>query len=192
MTDEQRKVVESLIEELAFEKEQLLDLRALIEEKTSSKHRRIQKMRRLQDLLDVRIKELMLQISDECPEEARDIAVSQKKIEVLISQIRDYMHNLPIANQLKGLSIEHANIKVTSSSVRVAVYYKTKELLYEHPELEEVQIDGDPICKVTVDPEVLERAIDSKIVNIPDIDKYRMESKVRNPSVHIQFLLEES
>ncbi len=55
---------------------------------------------------------------------------------------------------------------------------------------EEVFEDGDPVIEVRIVPEILERALSSGRVVIENIDKYKIVTKDRSPSVSTKFEVE--
>jgi len=186
MTEEYRKKIDDLISAIKVDKEQLADLEAIALENSPVK----ESLERLENQMRELEKErqgLLAAHMDAVKDVLSDIASCKKGIERKTESLKNLFHNMPRGLIENGLRYSFDDVTVSVSRTKFVTTYKTAQLLADYPELEGVYVDGDPLCSVTIVPEVLERLIATDKVEIGDIEKYRIVTPQRSPSVSISF-----
>lgn len=178
--------LEKLLESLAFESEQLKELFEILRGAAPRIMSRFAQIERIRKQLDEKEQALKVALLNEQAEILTQINECEKAVERKKEQIKNYCHNLPEDVVKGGFGLEHEGLRVSVSRAEFVTTYKARELLDAHPELEDVYSDGDPLCEVTIVPSILERLMRSGKIEIEDIDKYKIVTKKRNPSVSIK------
>ena len=192
LNDEQAKKLKDLTDNLIHEKEQRQELLEILAESAPVESLELQEIERLRTQLEIRRNQCIAKRNARLKPIVVDLNDCEKRIERATDAVKNYCHNLPKeVFSGGGFGFIHNNIRISVSKAEFVTTYKPKQLLEDPPELEEVSLDGDPLCTTTVVPEVLERLLASGNLVIEDIEKYRIVSKARNPSVSIKEVEEE-
>jgi hypothetical protein len=122
-----------------------------------------------------------------------DLAIAESRQKRAHDAIKRFCHSsLPLDVLEKGLAIgKGTTVSVRVNKVEVLRSYDAERLAQEHPELEEMYLEGDPVIGRTVVPEVLERLISMGRFEEEDAAPYRIVRKAKNPSVYIKVNLEQ-
>jgi seryl-tRNA synthetase len=126
----------------------------------------------------------MLEIA---PDVSADIASAAAEIEQKKNSIKKAVYALPIDEVRKGLKLEEGGVQISVSKSSTKVSY-SDAVLDDHPEFDEMFLDGDPLVVRRINSEVLERLVAKGAVHKDDVEKYRIESRPRNPSVRIKLV----
>jgi len=153
--------------ECASERNAILDLEALIEKTKNN------------------IEDLRVSMERRNPELNEQIALARREIDSKKNALKTMCYSLPIDILKKGLKLTGFNVSVTVSRTSVKTSYRTNELLKAHPELAHMHVDGDPVVTLTVDPAVLGRLVAEEKFDGEAAAAFRVETKLKNPSVRI-------
>lgn len=190
LTEEQAKKLGELAEEILYERGQQKELEQVLAESSPEEEAELAEIDRLEQELTDRRNRCLAVRQERLKDVFTDLKTCAKAIERKVESLKNYCHNLPKEAVEKGLKFDHKSLNISVSKAEFITTYKAHELLEDHPELEEVYLDGDPLCTMTVVPEVLERLLSSDKLRIDDIDKYRIVTKKRSPSVSLTYTLE--
>lgn len=184
---EYRVEIEKMLKELRAEKEALSEIKQIVEESVPEVQKELAELASMEQEIAKRKEAAFVTLQTKAKSGLEDLAACEKAIERLQEKIKNYCHNLPREAIEKGLRVSAEGVNVSVSKTEFVSTYKTRDLLTDYPELEDAYLDGDPLCTVTIVPEVLDRLLDSGKVSIDNIDRYRIVTKKRSPSVSISF-----
>jgi hypothetical protein len=123
-----------------------------------------------------------------------DLAIAESRQKRAHDAIKRFCHSsLPLDVLEKGLAVgKDTAVSVRVNKVQVVRSYDADRMALEHPELEEMYLEGDPVIGRTIVPEVLERLVSMGRFDEEDAAKYRVDRKAKNPSVYIKVNLEQA
>ena len=186
LTEEYRKKVDNLIESIKLDREQLVELQTIAREKSPVASEIDEIDRQMLDL-EKKKQALMASHLDATKDVMSDISDCKKSIERKTESLKNMFHMMPRELIEGGLRYSLDDVTISVSRAKFVTTYKTTQLLNDYPELEEVYIDGDPLCTLTIIPEMMDRLIERSEIEISDIDKYRIVTVARSPSVSVSF-----
>jgi len=187
LSTEQAKTLQEMLEDLASEQDHLALLQSLLVEDNKDAFGEIAAYFSAMQTLQKKVEELQAKVKKGNGDLVDELAKVGKGIERKVEDVKNYCHNLPEEALQESFVFDQGRVKVKVSSTRFSVSYRTEELLEDHPELEEIYVDGDPVVGRVVYPDVLERLIASGEVKIKNLERYRIAVKERSPSVSVQF-----
>lgn len=179
--------LKDMLKELKAEKEALAEIKTIVEESVPEVQRELEELAEMEKEIAKRREAAFVVLQTKAKAGLEDMKTCEKNIERVQERIKSYCHNLPREAIEKGMRLSEAGINVSVSKTEFVATYNSGLLLKDYPELEDAYIDGDPLCSMTIVPEVLDRLLVSGKVVIDDIDRYRIVSKKRSPSVSITF-----
>lgn len=187
LPEEVTKELDDMFVDITMTREHVKLLQELLVEDNQADFADIERLHEQMNKLGEEIKKIEAHIQQNSSAHIDEIAKVERHLELQLQKIKDYCHRLPPQILEQAHRYGNSGVRVRISRAEVITTYDTERLLNDHPELEEVVIDGDSIVGKTIVPEVLERAIVAGTVELPDIEEYRRTIKKRNPSVSVNF-----
>jgi len=193
MADEEKKDDFAVVKTLMSELGELTELKRDMDEMISSLcaeeikqmkeiDKQIEELQSKREVVQASMKEKAPDVHDDLTKVASDLAKKE-------SALKKAVYALPIELARKGFKLKEGKVKVSSSRVTTKVDYSEK-VLDDHPEFDELYVDGDPLVVRRVNPNVLERLVAEGQVDEEAVKPYRIETKVRNQQVRISVVLE--
>lgn len=128
---------------------------------------------------------------EKTPQLSKQIDLVHQDIERLKTKLKKVCHDLPLDRLRAGASFAGSRFSINISKPSVRTTYRTVEMLKAHPELLKMDVEGDPVVTPTIDAPVLDRLIAEEKFSEEEAAKYRIETKIKNPSVRITETAEE-
>ncbi len=189
MSSEEEKDPLENVKAVMGELEELLDLKKEIDEFISSHTQKeaeaIEGFEKEIEAIRGKIEVAKAAMREKLPEAFDDLVRVEQDLSHKDSALKSLVHSLPVSMVKDGLTIKAGRVKVSSSKVTIETSYR-EELLDDHPEYEEMYVDGDPLIRRAINPAVLERLVADGDIPEDDVKDYRIERKVRNPQVRIR------
>tara|TARA_B100000131_G_scaffold234182_1_gene226098 strand:+ start:2867 stop:3442 length:576 start_codon:yes stop_codon:yes gene_type:complete len=123
-------------------------------------------------------------------EQTQELEEDRQELSIRESELRD-----EIKRVARSASPEEASAgmrvdlgdgwKISVSKVSTSLEYKSDDLLNDYPDLAEVEVDGDPLIRREVDPEILERLVASGQIDKDMVAPYTVVSVGRAAAVRI-------
>ena len=127
-------------------------------------------------------------MQEKAPDVFEDITRVNADVANKESALKKMCHALDIDLVRKGVKISEGRIRITISKSSSTIAY-SENVLKDHPEFEEMYVDGDPLVMRRINSSVLERLVTTEgILTDDEIKKYRVESRTRNPSISIKIV----
>jgi len=117
------------------------------------------------------------------PEAFSDLRNTEVEIRAVETAIKQAVYSLPIDDLKTGMKMQVGSTKLVVSKATTTSRYDVEGLLAKYPEIETMDIDGDPIIVREVDESLMERALDSGRLNTEDVEEFRIVVKAKNPAV---------
>ena len=177
-----------LRDELAHQVRQKRMLLGCIEESCGPELEKIRELECQREALQQEQENILAAARHKADNLYRDLSLSEGRIKKKIDEIKRYCHShLPLSVMEKGLSVgKGSSVKIRVNKTTIITSYDAERLVYHHPELEEMFLDGDPVIGRTIIPEVLERLIAANRFSKEDAAPYKHERKLKNPSVYVE------
>ena len=178
------------IEEMAKELDEALAARAAIHEFLLGEHEDLNEelanidQERFQ--LDERTDQVQVHLMEREPGACQDLEEAETLVGRLKSAIKRECYKISADDLVSGKKVAAGRVRVGISKVTPVVSYKSEQLVKDHPHIRDMSVDGDPVVRITVDPNVMARLIASGKVSEDIIEQYRETAKAKNPSVRIE------
>lgn len=187
LLDEVKNEVDRRLAELAWEEEQRKEILEEIDKDTPAETAELKALSVQADAINKRWEE----VTDKRMKKAAALWEALRAVENGVAQksegLKRYLHSLPPeVLESSGFSVKAHGWNVSVTKAQFETRYETDRLIKAMPELEEMYVDGDPVLKKTISPEVLERLVAKGDIKEEEIAPFRIVSKLRNPSVTIQ------
>ena len=164
------------------------DLLAYVEEATAEMRGRIVTLTKEKERIEGELA-LLANATRESEKEAFDqidaLAASIKKME---EQVKAICHALPVEALVESRKFTGFGLCVSVSKASTHKEYKTKEFLLAHPEFRDLEVEGDPLITLQIDPGVMDRLLAMGTLQEKDVTPFTTVVKDKSPSVSITSL----
>lgn len=142
-----------------------------------------QQIKQLEDQREV----VLASMQERVPRAYEDLTRLKSDLSKKESAIKKACQSLPLTIARKGLKIENGRVRVSVTKSSTSVYY-SERVLDDHPEFDELYVDGDPLVQRRLNSNVMERLVADGVISEDDVKDYRVESRDRSPQVRITFV----
>lgn len=140
--------------------------------------------------LDERTDRAQVLLMEREPRACQDLEEAETLVGKLKSAIKRECYKISANDLVSGKKVASGRVRVGISKVTSVVSYKSEQLVKDHPHIRDMTVDGDPVIRVTVDPNIMARLLASGKVSEDIIEQYRETAKAKNPSVRIEEVYE--
>ena len=133
------------------------------------------------------IDRIKCEMSATTPEPFDELMRVRNEIENKKSAIKKSVSAIPIDLIRAGKKITEGAVQVSVNRSATTVAYN-EALLHDHPELEEMYADGDPLVQRKINAVIVDRLVAEGKISKEDVEPYRLEIRKRNPSVRIEVI----
>jgi hypothetical protein len=187
------KTFEQCQEEVRVRMKELVGLRgrkqelvSYIAEVTEEAHKGIARLEKDKKKLEDRIALLQAGIKESEPtafDELSDLTASEARVE---GQIKALCHSLPYEFLRKAIALQEGDLRVTVSKASTHREFKVPEMLAAHPELSELEVDGDTLIAPSINEGVFDRLVASGLLAEEAFAEFITEVKDKAPAVSIK------
>ena len=184
--NEELQMIVELMRDLEQLKDTEIDLKVMLEEAAGED---AAKIRDLDDQVEKLLQErdaLKAQMREDNPELYSDLITCRSMIESKENAVKKACYGLPLDVSRKGVKLLDGRVSVKMSRSATKITYK-EDVLDDHPEFDEMYLDGDPLVQRKINSDILERLVREGTVSEAAVAPYRIEVRPRNPSVRIEF-----
>ena len=147
----------------------------------------IEKLEESIQTVRVEIDRIKCEMSATTPEPFDELMRVRNEIENKKSAIKKTISAIPVDIIRSGKKIVEGTVRISVSRSTTVVTY-SEELLHDHPELEEMYADGDPLVQRKINAVIVDRLVAEGKLSKEDVGPHRTEARTRNPSVRIEVI----
>lgn len=188
MADDEEKddfaVVKMLMKELAELAELKKDMDEMVSSLCAEELKQIAELEEQVKELQSRQEVIRASMQEKAPDVHDDLLKVSSDLTKKEGALKKAIYAMPVEVIRKGFKLKESKVLVSASKVTTKVTY-SERVLDDHPEFDELYVDGDPLVVRRVNPNVLERLVADGTVSEEAVKPYRIEAKVKNQQVRI-------
>tara|TARA_B100000131_G_scaffold54165_1_gene49148 strand:+ start:14643 stop:15206 length:564 start_codon:yes stop_codon:yes gene_type:complete len=177
--------VTRLAQELSDLKKKKEEIEEHIEASLEDLYGTIRELTDRQEQIAEEIEENKARAEEAEPEAFEDLRKTEADIKATETAIKQTVYSMPIADVKDGMKLHVGSTKLVVTRPQTTARYDVEGLLSKFPEIESMEIDGDPLVIQEIDESIMERAINSGRLKVEDVEDFRIVVKAKNPSVRI-------